>query len=361
MKRPRRRLRRRRATPGAAPGAFVIDAEAPHPVLRVMAFGPDGMEEHLLEDPDDVRAMLGRWPVLWLNVDGLGHEQTLREVAAIFDLHPLALADVVNTSQRSKVEQYHEHQFIVMRMVMMDEHVHSEQISIVLGERFLLTFQETEGDCLDLVRARIRADGSRIRSAGADYLAYAVIDAITDYYFPLLEEFGERIEALEEEVIDEPKREIVGRIHAMKHDLLTLRRSVWPKREALSSLYRDPLPLIHDETRLFLRDCYDHTVQVIDMVETYRELVSGLMDLYLTSVSNRMNEIMKVLTIIATIFIPLGFIAGLYGMNFDRRASAFNMPELGWTYGYPFALAVMAAVAIGLLLFFRRKGWLGGG
>jgi magnesium transporter len=355
-----RQRRARRAHPGAAPGSLVIDEHSAPCTLRAIAYGPGGVEAHGLDAAADVKALLGAWPVVWINCDGLGDEKTLRELGDVFGLHPLALGDIANTSQRSKVEQYSGHQFIVMRMVSMDDRVRTEQISMVLGEGFLLTFQETVGDCLDSVRGRIEKAGSRLRESGADYLAYAVIDAITDHYFPVLETLGERIEDLEQETIEQPDQRAVARIHAMKRDLLALRRCVWPKREALSSLYRDPLPLIHEDTRLFLRDCYDHTVQIIDMVETYRELVSGLMDLYLTSVSNRMNEIMKVLTIIATIFIPLGFIAGLYGMNFDRDASAFNMPELGWPYGYLFCLGLMAAVAVGLLLFFRRKGWLSG-
>lgn len=349
---------KRRAEPGSAPGTLSV-AGGTSTTLHLMAYGPDRMNERQLASVDEVRHLIGQEPVVWVNVIGLGDEVVLREVAETFGVHPLVLADVVNTNQRSKVEQYDGLQFIVVRMVELDEAVASTQISLVLGEGFLVTFEEAIDDCIDPVRARLRQDGSRIRGAGADYLAYAVIDAVVDNYFPVLEGIAERVEELEEELLDKPGPASAGKIQATKRDLLTLRRSVWPKREALNSLIRDPLPLITEETRLFLRDCYDHTIQVMDMVETHRELVGGLMDLYLTSVSNRMNEVMKVLTIIATIFIPLSFIAGLYGMNFDRSASDLNMPELGWPFGYVSCLALMALVTGGMLLFFWRKGWLG--
>jgi magnesium transporter len=244
-------------------------------------------------------------------------------------------------------------------MASLRERLESEQISIFVGKNFVLTFQEREGDCFEPVRERIRAGRGRIRKEGPDYLTYAIIDAVVDNYFPILEHYGERIEGLEAEVITSTTDETIAKIHDIKRDLLSLRRAIWPKREALSALSREPQPVFSDETRVYLRDCYDHTVQLMDMVETYRELASGLMDVYLTSVSNRMNEVMKVLTIIATIFIPLGFVAGVYGMNFNQETSAFNMPELGWKYGYLYCLGLMAVIAAGLLVYFRRKGWLG--
>jgi len=261
--------------------------------------------------------------------------------------------------QRPKVERYEDCLFLVARMMSLGERLDSEQISIYLGSGFVLTFQERVGDCLDPVRHRIREGAGRIRSQGADYLAYALLDAVIDHYFPVLEELGERLEALEDEVLRHPSPAVISRIHAAKRDLLALRRVVWPQRESLHWLLREPIPLLAEDTRLHLRDCYDHVAHVMDMVETFRELASGLVDAYQSSLSNRMNEVMKVLTIIATIFIPLSFLAGLYGMNFSAESSPWNMPELRFYFGYPLALALMAVVAGVMLIYFRRKGWIG--
>ena len=233
-----------------------------------------------------------------------------------------------------------------------------EQFSLFLGPNFVLTFDEQPGDCFDPVRERVRRKHGRVREAGADYLAYALLDTIVDCYFPLLERYGEQLEDLEETIISQPNHTVVAAIHDIKRDLLSLRRAIWPQRETFNTLLRDKTPLLTDETRLHLRDCYDHTVQLIDLIETYRELGADLMDIYLSSVSNRTNETMRVLTVIATIFIPLTFIAGVYGMNFNAGTSPWNMPELGWYWGYPLVLGLMAMVAAGQLFFFWRKGWL---
>jgi magnesium transporter len=224
----------------------------------------------------------------------------------------------------------------------------------------LLTFIEDPGDCFESVRTRLRGGGP-LRESGPGYLAYSLIDAVVDAYFPVVETFAERLDRLEDRVIARPSRRAVAEIHAAKHSLRSLRRIVWPLREAVNSLVRDPSPLIDDNTRVHLRDCYDHLVQIIDLVETYRELCSDLTDLYLSSLSNRMNEVMKVLTIIATLFMPLSFITGLYGMNFHTERSRWNMPELDWLYGYPFALGMMALTALGMLWYFWHKGWLSNG
>ena len=356
---PKRR-RYRRSTPGAPPGTFVVDPEAPPTLVRVIAYGPDGFLDQPVEDLRSLAGLQRTWPVVWVNVDGLGDEKLLREIGEIFGLHPLALADVTNVPQRAKVEQYGRQVFVVTRMAHAGEELETEQLSLFLGEGFVLTFQERPGDCLDPIRERIRKGTAKVRAAGADYLAYAVIDAVIDNCFPVLEQYGERIEALEDRVIADPDARLVGQIHAAKRDLLNLRRAVWPQREALNWLLREQFPLITEDTRLYLRDCYDHAAQIIDILETYRELASGLLEAYMSSLSNRMNEVMKVLTIIATIFIPLSFVAGLYGMNFNPDKSPWNMPELSWRLGYPFALALMAVVAAGMLVYFRRKGWLGG-
>ena len=354
----RKRRWKRGGKVGAPPGTLVADPEAPPPVIRVFAYGPKEFVEQDVEDLESLRSLMDKWPVVWVNVDGLGDVETITKVGQVFDLHRLVLEDVVNVPQRPKVEQYEDSLFLVTRMAVLGERLEAEQVSVFLGKGVVLTFQERPGDCLEPVRNRIRKGIGRVRGQGPDYLAYAILDAVIDNYFPILEEFGERLEALEEEVIARPSPAVISQIHSAKRDLLTLRRAIWPQREAMSWLLREPCLLISDDTRLYLRDCYDHVSQIIDMVETFRELASGLVDAYQSSISNKMNEVMKVLTIIATIFIPLSFVAGLYGMNFNQEKSPLNMPELSWYWGYPFALGLMAAIAGGLLIFFWRKGWL---
>jgi magnesium transporter len=355
----RRQHHDRRPPPGSAPGVLVSAPEAVASKVRLFAFGPDSCVERSVEHLPHLDQLCRGKEVVWIDVQGLGDLELIRAVGERFHLHPLALADVVHAHQRPKVEAYDEHLFIVGRMPHFEDAAwSSEQLSIILGQGFVLTFQERPGDCFGSVRERIRKEGSRLRLAGADYLAYALIDALIDGYFPILEHYGEVVEAVEQEVVGTPDAMHVSRIHELKRDLLELRRAIWPLREVVSILLREETPFIQAGTRLFLRDCADHVFQLMDMLEIDREVASGLMDLHISSVSMRMNEVMKVLTIIATIFIPLGFIAGVYGMNFDRD-SPFNMPELGWTFGYPFALGLMAAVAGGLLVYFRRKGWLG--
>lgn len=356
----RRRLKRR-AKPGAPPGTLSVDPESPHPVIQVLAYDPDKFVEKTIARPEELRQFVGHWPVCWINVDGLGDAKTLEELAAIFGLHPLAMEDVVNVHQRAKVDTFGDRTFIVTHMVELADHFASEQLSLFLGPNFVITFQERPGwDCLDPVRERIRKS-QRIRETGPGYLAYAILDATIDHYFPVLEAYGERLETLEDQIVSQPTRQAVGEIHDVKRELLYLRRAIWPQREALNTLVRDEIPQISHETRLYLRDVYDHAVRIIDLVETYREVCSDLMDLYLSSISNRMNEIMKVLTVISTIFIPLTFIVGVYGMNFNTQISPWNMPELNWYFGYPLCLLVMALITLGQFVFFRRKGWIGGG
>jgi magnesium transporter len=291
--------------------------------------------------------------VVWVNVDGLGDEGVLSRLGNLFNLHRLALEDVVNVSQRPKVEPYEGHLFMVSRMIHYEGPLETEQISFFVGENYVLTFQEYPGDCFDLVRQRIKSGQGIMRHAGPGYLAYALVDALVDAYFPVLEVFGERLEDLEDEVIARPASHVVGRIHVVKRELLALRRSMWPQREAVNALLRDESPYINRETRIYLRDCYDHSVQLLDIIETYREFTAGLMEAYLSSLSNRMNEIMKVLAIFASIFAPLTFITGIYGMN-------LMMPEQTIPWAYPSVLALMAAIAGLLLVYFRRRGWLGG-
>ena len=345
--------------PAVSPGTLIEPEGAGHPVITVMAYDKSRVMEQTVDKPEDIRAFLKEYAVVWVNVDGLGDAELLDRLGAVFELHALALEDVLNTHHRPKVEVYDDNVFVVTRMAAIRGNAMDlEQVSLFLGGKFVVSFQERPGDCLEPVRERIRKDASRVRLMGADYLAYALIDAIVDGYFPVLEHFSEKLNALEDAVVANPQNHVVEQIHELKRDFQVLHHGAWPFREALRDLSGD-IPFIREETRLFLRDCQDHVIQIVDILEVYRERAAGLTDLYLSSLSNKLNEVMKVLTIIATIFIPLSFIAGLYGMNFNPNASPFNMPELSWYLGYPFALAVMLLVAAGLLLYFRRKGWIG--
>ena len=360
---PRRRRSkihvRARSIPGALPGTLTADPSGTKPVIRVMGYGPEAFEEVQVDDALDIVRLLGKWPVLWINVDGLGDARALNKLGRLFNLHNLALEDVVNRHQQSKVEQYSDHLFVVMNMITHSEGLQSEQVSLFLGKNFVITFQAgLPGDCLDPVRNRIREDRGRIRRAGADYLAYSILDGIIDGYFPVLEAMGEQVEHLEDVILRRPVPRAITELHEVKRDLMCLRRIVWPLRESIHTLLRDPCDLISEPTRIYLRDCYDHCVRLIDLVEVFRELASDLFDLYLSSISHRMNDVMRLLTVFSVIFAPLTFIAGIYGMNFDPDTSPWNMPELRWFWGYPAAIMLMAAVGFGMLFFMARKGWL---
>jgi magnesium transporter len=344
---------RRRTEPGAAPGTLVADPQAPPPQIQVIAYGPEEVVEEQIGKVEELREFVGQYPICWINVDGLGDTAVLKELGRMFGMHQLALEDVVHTHQRSKVEEYEEHLFVVARMVSFAEHLETEQISLFIGKNFVVTFQERPGgDSLDPVRERLRSGRGAIREAGSDFLAYAILDAVIDGYFPVLERLGDQLEDLDDELSDRPTREIIPKIHNVRRELLILRRAIAPHRDAVNALLHQPHPLISRETQLFLRDCYDHTVQIIDLVTSYRELCGDLKDTYLSLVSNRLNEVMKVLTIISTIFIPMSWVASVYGMNFAI------LPEKDWRWGYPFSLALMAALAGSLLYVFWRRGWL---
>ena len=352
---------RRRTPPGAPPGTLVVDPAARSPKIHVVAFGPDGVVEREAATVADVEAHYGRQPVTWVNVDGLGSVDLVLALGEKFNLHRLALEDVVNSHQRPKLEEYDDHLFIVTRIPHAgEEGLVTEQVSMFLGKDFVISFQEgVPGDCFEAVRRRIYENRGRIRRSGADYLAYALLDAATDAFFPVLESYGEEIEELEDAVLESADPDAVHRIHAVKRNLLTMRRAIWPQREMLNLMIRDDNPFVAEQTKLFLRDCFDHTFQLMDLIETYREIVSDLIDVFLSSMNARLNEVMKTLTIIATIMLPLTVITGIYGMNFDPEASPWNMPELGWRLGYPMALGAMAVIAAGMLIWFRRRGWLG--
>ncbi len=351
------KYRRRRPPPGSMPGTLVVDQEAPPAEMTVLAYGPDSLVEETVTDLDRLADLDEDWPVTWLNVTGLGDEQQLRDIAERLSLHRLVLEDVANLGQRSKAEQFEHSLFIVVRMPI-GTTSETEQLSLVLQPGLIVTFQERTGDCFEPVRQRVRESRGKIRFLGADYLSYALIDAVIDQYFPVLERAGNLLDELEDEVFNSPTPDTLARIHTLKRGLVSIRKAVWPHREMINVLLRDASAFYQAETQPYLRDAYDHVVRLIDLVEAQREVAADLLNTYLSAVSNRMNEVMKVLTIIATIFIPLSFIAGLYGMNFDTSISAWNMPELGLAWGYPAALAAMAAVALGLLVFIRRKGWI---
>ncbi len=293
--------------------------------------------------------------VTWINVNGVHDVSLIEALGKGLDLHPLTREDIVNTAQRPKAEEFPGYLYVVLKMLSLDDatgQVRSEHVSLVLGEHFVISFQEQEGDVFDAVRGRIQSARGRIRTMKADYLAYALMDAVVDHYFTVIERIGDRIDELEAQVLADAGPDVMHEVHRLKRDMLTLRRAVWPLREEVAMLEKSDSPLIRTGTRVFLRDLYDHAIQVIDMVETFRDLLGGLHDTYLSRVSNRMNEIMKVLTIIATTFIPLTFVAGIYGMNFE------HMPELKWPWGYGLAWGVMIMVAGGMLVYFRRKKWL---
>ena len=353
------RRRRHGGPPGTAPGTLRPHPDAPKSRITATVYTPDSISEFEITGAGDIAGLRDQPGVAWINVDGLGDTEIIAELGRVFGVHRLALEDVVNVHQRPKVEAYDDHLFIVARMPTGERGAESEQVSFHLGKAYVLTFQERPGDCLDPIRERLRHGRGRVRTCGADYLVYALLDAIIDAYFPILENYGERLDDLEDTVMSSPQDTTLGTIHQLKGDLLGIRRSVWPMRDMVNNLIRDTSPLITEQTRIYLRDCYDHLAQLMDLTETFREITADLLDVYHSSISMRLNEIMKVLTVIATIFMPLSFITGLYGMNFDTAASSWNMPELNWPFGYLFALGLMVATAAGLLVYFHRRGWIG--
>ena len=322
--------------------------------VTVIEYDESRFNEQTCTRPGDLQALILRPTVTWINADGIHDIWMVQAIGDAVGIHPLTLEDIANTRQRPKIEDYSDYLYVAIRMLSPDSdgEFQSEQVSLVLGRGYIVSFQEQPGDAFERIRERLRAGAGRLRNEGADYLFYALLDAIVDGYFSVIEVFGERIEAVEEEVVADPDRETLQAIYALKRSLVALRRSVWPLRDVVAELERGESPLIREPTLVYLRDIYDHTIEVAETVETYRDTMSGTLDVYLSSQSSKMNEIMKVLTVIATIFIPLTFIAGLYGMNFAY------MPELRHPWGYPAALTSMAVVAGVMLLYFRKKRWI---
>jgi magnesium transporter len=343
---------------GLPPGTLVHIGEkkSEKVSITVMEYTEGECRERELASLNEYTPSQDKSTITWINIDGLHQMEVMEAIGRLFHLHPLTLEDIVNTGQYPKLEDYRDYLFIVLKMLYYHEQknfIESEQVSLCLSSHVVISFQEEPGkDLFAPVRERIKSGKGRISKMGADYLTYSLIDIVVDSYFIILEKLGERITVLEEKVMNEPTQKFLHELHAMKRDMIFLRKSIWPLREVLRSLERGDSPLIQDSVHIYLRDVYDHTIRIIETIEAYRDILAGILDIYLSSVSNRINAVMKVLTIIATIFMPLTFIAGIYGMNFR------HMPELEWRWGYPLILLGMASLGIAMLIFFRRKKWL---
>lgn len=351
-----RLIKKRGKKVGAAPGTLIHigPVSASETRINQILYSPTQIEESNPKSAADCHLPTAQSGMAWYNIDGLHNPEIIREIGGIFKLHPLIMEDILNTDHRPKIEVHDDYLYIVIKMLQFREDnrtIAIEQVSLIVGDNYVLSFQEQQGDVFDRVRKRLRT-GRRIRQMGVDYLAYALIDAIVDNYFLILETLGDAIEDLEQELIDKPTPACLHAIHHFKREMLLLRKAVWPLREVLSSLSRDEDVVKNSETRLFLRDVYDHSIHIMDNIDTLRDLLTGLLDLYVSSVSQRMNEIMKVLTIFASIFMPLTFIAGVYGMNFDY------MPELGFPWAYPLVMLFMLGIGLGLIFYFKWRKWL---
>lgn len=348
---------RRGSQIGLAPGSLVHVGEkkVDKVVIRVLAYNSEELVERKLEKIEDCLEFKDH-PNLnfWINVDGLDRVDIIEKLGSYFNIHPLTLEDVLNTRQRPKTEDYDSYIYSVLKMILLDtktKEITIDQVSIIIGPNYVLSFQEREGDVFEMVRERFKNPASRLRKSGVDYLAYGLIDAVIDNYFVILEHFGDKIEYLEEGLVLHPRPETLKTIQKYKRDMITLRKSIWPLRELINGLQRVESDLIKETTRIYLRDVYDHTIQVIDTVEDFRDILSSMVDIYLSSISFRMNEVMEVLTVIATIFIPLTFISGVYGMNFEY------MPELKWRWGYPTVMFGMILLAVSMFVYFKKRKW----
>lgn len=342
---------------GLPPGtlAYVGEKKVEKVIITVFNYDSERYEEKELKSIEECFPYKDTPTVTWINMAGIHQVDIMEKIGNHFGIHPLVMEDILNTGQRPKMDDLEDYVYVVLKMLNYneeDDEIDAEQISIILGQNFVISFREKERDVFEPIRERIRKNKGRIRKKGADYLAYTLVDSVVDNYFAILEKIGERIEFLDEELVENPSTQTLQEIHGLRRELIFLRKSIWPLREVISELERGESSLIKESTGIYLRDVYDHTIQVIDTVETFRDMISGILDVYLSSISNKMNEVMKVLTIIATIFIPLTFLAGVYGMNFRY------MPELEWRWGYFTALFLMASVGIGMVIYVRKKKWL---
>lgn len=346
---------------GMIPGipVYVGDQKAQKTSITAVSYDAKKITKRKIKNIEECKDLEKQQGMIWLNITGLSNSKLIAEIGKLYKLHPLIIEDVLNTEQRPKLDIFANYIFLTMKRYDYDAGQNAlaeEQISLVFGKNFLITFQETSTDTFENIYARLKNPDAKLRQKGVDYLAHALIDITVDSYFSIIEQVGDYLEDIEEKLVTNPNPKQLKDIHALKREMIFLRRAVWPLREVISGMQRSTSDLIAEDTAIYLKDIYDHTIQVIDTVETYRDLLSGMLDLYISTTSNRMNEIMKVLTVFASIFIPLTFITGLYGMNFST-ASHFNMPELGWKYGYFFALGLMGAVAIAMAIFFKRRKW----
>jgi magnesium transporter len=342
---------------GASPGTLIHIGEQKSEKARISLIDYDetNLEEKELDSIDAALPLKDLPTITWINIDGLHEIDVIEKTGQCFDIHPLVLEDILNTGQRPKSEEFEDFVFVVLKMLYYDpnnEELYSEQISLVFGRNFLISFQEIQGDVFKTVRERIRKPKTRIRKAGCDYLAYALMDAVVDHYFLILENLGDDIEILEEELIENPTVDTMQTIHDLKREMIYLRKQIWPIREIINNLVKSESPLIEASTHVYFRDVYDHTIQVIDTIESFRDILGGMHDMYLSTVSNRMNEVMKVLTIIATIFIPITFVAGIYGMNFKF------IPELEWRWGYLMFWVIIAVIVGCMATYFKKKKWI---
>lgn len=351
-------FRKRSPAVGSRPGTLSVPMDSVEPKIRLIRYavkpGAPAKDQDI-EDVEDLASALASDGVTWIDVQGFGNLETIERIGELFGIHPLALADMVNVPQRPKAEVYGENVLIITRMVGLDSksEVQMEQVAVLLNKGYVITFQERYGDILDPLRERIHDSTSRMRRHGSDYLMYAIVDTIVDGYYPVIDKLGDHLESLENRVMEDPSTESLVDLNKTKNLLVNLRRAVWPQREAVNSMVRDENVLIDDEVRIYLRDTYDHCVQSAEVIEMYREMATGLISIYLSSVANRSNEVMKVLTIMASIFIPLTFMAGIYGMNFEY------MPELKFKWAYPILWCVMGVTGLGMLIYFWRRGWVG--
>jgi magnesium transporter len=329
--------------------------------ITVIDYDEKVYHEFLAKSVGECHGLKDSPTMTWINVDGIHDPEVINDMGKCFDFHPLLIEDIVDVKQRPKIEYFDNYILVVLKMLTYDEgrrSVKTEHVAIVLGENFVLSFQEDIGDVFDPIRQRIREGKGKVRKSGPDYLLYKLIDAIVDNYFIILEKLGEEIDVIQEAVVLNPTSKTLHEIHRLKRETIYLRKSVWPLREVVASLEKGETRLIKKSSAIYFRDVYDHTIQVMDTVETFRDITASMLDIYLSSISNRLNEVMKVLTIISTVFMPLTFMVGIYGMNFNTQASPYNMPELNWYWGYPAFIVAMAAVVVIMLLYFRRRRWL---
>jgi len=346
---------------GQSPGTLIYTGEKPPGVFKCnfISYDKEKFEEKIFSEPEEIIQHLEPNKNIWINIDGIQHPEKIGKLGEIFKINPLTLEDILNTAHRPKTEDLGEYIFIVIKLLKYDEtnQLKVEHVSLILGKNFVLSFQEDEKDEFEIIRDNIKKNKGHIREYQTDYLTYRILDWVIDNYFSVLEYVGDRIEEIEDELLAKPTNFTLHKLYHLKADMILIRRAAWPLREAISNLEKTESELIKNSTSIYLRDLYDHIIQVIDTTENYREMIAGMMDIYLSSISNRLNEVMKILTIISTVFIPLTFIAGVYGMNFNTSVSPFNMPELNWFFGYPIILLIMLIIALSLLYLFKRKNW----